>query len=214
MTGKKIRDILTILIITVISAAIIPAAFFVRAVIDKNSPIAIGWYTYDVNSKSAFIYPETDEYIDEIVRFKNLEELTVTPLKKSVTLASGSGEMLEAFEKSRETWTDVTDLSCLAKFTDLTYLNIQNCSVNNIDSAADMKKLETLKISNTNVSDISILKDIDNIQILDISGCPISDYSVLAECENLETVYADNDKIPPEIIKYLQEKNISLHLND
>ena len=77
-----------------------------------------------------------------------------------------------------------------------------------------MKKLETLKISNTNVSDISILKDIDNIQILDISGCPISDYSVLAECENLETVYADNDKIPPEIIKYLQEKNISLHLND
>lgn len=209
MTSKKIKEVLTILFLTVILAAIFPAALFVRNLIDKNLPISIDGYTYDVNSKSARIFPQTDEYIDEIIRFNKLEELTVTPFKKSVTVISGSGEMFEAFKKARETWTDVTDLSCLSSFTDLTYLNISGCSVNNIDFIGQMKKLETLIINNTNVSDISVLENFENLQIIDISSCPIEDYSVLAKCENLEEVYFNDEQLPPDIITLLQEKNIN-----
>ena len=210
MTSKKIKEVLTILFLTVILAAIFPAALFVRSLIDKNSPVSIDGFKYSINSKSAEIYPQTDEYIDEIIRFNNLEVLTIIPWKKKVEVLTDSGSIpfSEAFKNESENLTDVTDLSCLANFTDLTYLDIRDCNVNNIDFIGQMKKLEILKIKNTNVSDISVLENFENLQIIDISSCPIEDYSVLAKCKNLEAVYFNDKQLPPDIITLLHEKNI------
>lgn len=82
---------------------------------------------------------------------------------------------------------ELTDISLMANFKNLTRLNVNNTGVSDISPAAGLIKLEAMDLSGSKVSNVKPLKGLVNLKRLYLKGCPIKDYSPLKDIyPNLE----------------------------
>ena len=80
-------------------------------------------------------------------------------------------------------------LSTLTELSNVTELNLIDCSYNSLKGIENLPNLKALRIVNcSNISDLSELSSLKNLEEIKINGTKISDISVLSELPNLKVL--------------------------
>ena len=88
-----------------------------------------------------------------------------------------------------------TNLSRIARFTNLRELYVSNTHVRDLSPLVRLKKLEVLYVENTPVSDLTPLSDLTNLKYLFIRHTQVSDLSPLAGLTDLGCFYLSNTPV-------------------
>lgn len=90
----------------------------------------------------------------------------------------------------------VSEISPIAKLTNLTYLNlINNNTIEDVTAVKNLKKLEYLNLGGNKVTDITPISNITNLKKLDIYYNQITDISSLSKLKKLDRLLANSNKI-------------------
>jgi hypothetical protein len=102
---------------------------------------------------------------------------------------------------------EITNLSPLSVFRNLTYINCHNTNVSDLSPLDSLEVLRSIDLSSTLVNDLSILKEFKKLIYLDIQGSQVKDISALKELRGLLILVADHTGIPEEQIRDLVKRN-------
>lgn len=182
-------------------------------VISVNNIIVIDGYQYDKNSTSITLYPKTNDFINKIENFKKLKELSIHPFKYDIEIY-GSKCNEQQVQEILDKYTDVNDLSFLKCYSNIEYLNICGCRVENIEFVSEMNNLETLIIKDTLIKDISVIVNLEKLRYFDISNCSIHNYEFLLQCPELKILYISNNQLNDEIENELYSKGVNIVVNE
>ncbi len=85
----------------------------------------------------------------------------------------------------------LTDISDLARFRNLTYLNLRNNQLSDISALSGLTKLTKLNLPQNKISDISSLSGLTDLTYLNLSFNQINDISALSGMTDLTELYLD-----------------------
>ena len=106
----------------------------------------------------------------------------------------------------------ISDLSPLARFTELRTLSLEGNNISDISPLTELTKLSQLSLSNNNISDISPLAGLTGLSDLFLEGNNISDISPLTELTKLWTLdLRENNISDISPLKALREKGRNIH---
>ena len=108
--------------------------------------------------------------------------------------------------------TAVSDISALAKLTQLKELNLSDTQVSDISALAKLTQLKVLYLGGTQVSDISALAKLTQLKWLYLSATNVSDVSALAKLTKLEqlNLFDTNVSDVSALAKLTQLKQLGL----
>ncbi|MEG4444408.1 leucine-rich repeat domain-containing protein [Microcoleus sp. AT9_B5] len=86
-------------------------------------------------------------------------------------------------------YNEITDITPLGSFTNLTILDLSNNEITDISSLGSLINLTTLYLSNNKITDISSLGSLTNLTTLYLNRNQITDISSLGSLINLTTLY-------------------------
>jgi serine/threonine protein kinase len=89
----------------------------------------------------------------------------------------------------------LTDISDLARFRNLTYLNLRNNQLSDISALSGLTKLTKLNLPQNKISDISSLSGLTDLTYLNLSFNQINDISALSGMTDLTELYLDHNII-------------------
>lgn len=140
--------------------------------------------TSDLWAVTELEMPETVSDYSDLVHFKNLTSLTInystcedysffsgTPLLQKLNL---HGCILE--EEA---------VTMIGNLTDMTELDLSECSISNISSLSGLTKLSVLKLSGNSISDITPLNGLRNLSVLEIADNALPSLDALSESPQL-----------------------------
>ena len=87
------------------------------------------------------------------------------------------------------------DISVLSGLKNLKHVALDNARINDINSLKDLKNLESLSLSGNNIKTIEILKEHSNLTLVNFSYNQLTDISSLSKCKGLKTLSADFNQI-------------------
>ena len=90
---------------------------------------------------------------------------------------------------------DITDLSPLTRFKNLTYLNLSENQIYDLTPLQELKKLIDLDLSDNQIQDISPLEALINLTVIHLNFNQIHDISILKSLNNIQELYLDNNQI-------------------
>ena len=90
--------------------------------------------------------------------------------------------------------TGISDISPLAKFTDLQSLNLTMLQISDISPIKALTKLRSLDLMDTMVSDLTPLSNLSALQSLILSDMKIRNFEVIAKLPNLQSIELGNVK--------------------
>jgi len=160
----------------------------------------------------------TDSDLDQLMTISTLRELAIENNKDI------SGEKLDAFKEAlpnctithsevlytaelggkkyksdaaeiNASYSGVSSISALEKFTSLKTLILKGNEIENIDSLAGLKKLEVLELEGNKIRDITPLKDHASLRILNLMNNRITDISALSGCTSLTELHLSGNSL-------------------
>lgn len=90
---------------------------------------------------------------------------------------------------------NITNLSGIEKFTELTELNLSDNNISDIKNLKNLYNLENLNLENNNINDINNLKDLLNLKKLNLENNNISNIDNLRSLCNLEILNLGDNNI-------------------
>jgi len=90
---------------------------------------------------------------------------------------------------------ELSDISAIAKFTDLEELGLWGTKVSDISALAKCEKLKWLQLSGTPVTDLTPLAKLPDLRYLQLTGSAVTELRPLASCAALKTVDLGDLKI-------------------
>ena len=91
-----------------------------------------------------------------------------------------------------------TEIIGVESLSQLTYLEMEDCDINDASFISNLKDLYGLYLKNNNISNIDWLEDLEYIDEIDLSYNAISDFGIL-DVENMYEYAIDNQKIDIEL---------------
>lgn len=98
----------------------------------------------------------------------------------------------------------ISDLSPLAELRDLKSLTLSDNPVRDISPLTQLTELESLALQGTNVTDVSPVARMTRVEYLYLSGAPVRDVSCLSELSLLKEVWLNDTKVTADQAAWLQ----------
>ena len=140
------------------------------------------------------IQDQTLDTISFLSSLTNLKELILTDCRFSsheLEIIAG----LPVLEKLTLSDCGLSTIAGLEKAQKLTYLDLSNNTLRNLDPLMGMHELRQLNMSHNALTSLSALSNLVNLEVLDVSYNVLSSISPIATCRNLTTLSANNNQI-------------------
>lgn len=217
---KRKTKIAIIIIITIIFAILIMANKVYATETDITSNFV------DENLRNSIL-----ELAKEATGEENKTKIYESDIDKIVTMAGGSSLKLankgiqdlsgiEVFSNKEITWifldwNEITDLTPLANFDDLTKISFSGNKVTDLTPLANLTNLTNIIAINNKITTIEPLKNLQNIKYICLDGNNITTINTLQNWTNLEEISFQNNQIQemPNLSALTKLKNINVSNN-
>ena len=109
-------------------------------------------------------------------------------------------------------WIPLTDLSLLARLTNLQYVNLNHTLVTDLSPLAGLTNLRSIVLMSTPVTDLSPLAGLTNLRFLDLGHTSVSDLSPLAGLTNLQFLDLSSTPVTEDEVAKLKARLTGLEV--
>lgn len=174
--------ILLAALITLLAVGIVSACIYVRQVIRMDS---VGYVQFS-----------DKEFEKEVQKLFGKKHFTLTELESISSLEIENNN-------------DLSDISDLVYFSNLTSLSIRYCDISDISVLSGLDKLSTVNLVGNDVSDLNALSNCDNLTELYLGNNEITDITPLYSLSNLTSLMVQQNNI--SVLEPGMEQMISLN---
>lgn len=140
------------------------------------------------------ISDQTLDTVSFLASLSNLKELSLTDCRFSANeldIIAG----LPSLERLTLSDCNLSTIAGLKNAQRLTYLDLSNNTLRNLEPLSSMMNLRTLNMSHNALTSLTALSSLANLETLDVSYNVLSSVSPIATCRNLSTLIANNNQL-------------------